>query len=138
MTSGASDSAQPDAGVNIGIVILVNAILFAVALNWGEGAPGRDDRPTFCPGLQIRRCRLAAVGRIRQGENHRPVHVPCHIAYNIFSDRTSLPGGPDERRRMRIYNNVSKADAVLLCAFPASHTIAALCERQLKRLQATH
>src|SRR5215471_13720074 len=134
MTSGARDRAQPDAGVNIGIVILVNAIFFAVALNRREGAPGRDDCPTFCPGLQIRRCRLAAVGRIRQGEDHRPVHVPSHIAYNVFSDRTGLPGGPDERRRMSIYDNVSEADAVLLCALPAGHTIAALCESQLKRL----
>jgi len=104
----------------------------------GVGASGRDNGAAFRPGTQISWCCLAPIGRIRQGKDHRPVCVLCHVAHNVFGDGACLPGRSDKRCRMSVYDNVGEADAVRLCAFPAGYAVAALRERQLKRLQATH
>ena len=126
--------AEPDTGINVGVIGLVDAEAFAVALKRRKRAAGADHGAAFGPDIKIVRRRLGALGRIRQREDDRPAHVLSHRAYGRLRKSAGLPGRADQHRWMRVGDDVGKPDPVGASSVPCGDLIATLRERRLERI----
>src|SRR5262249_32225093 len=84
------DRAEPYAGIDIGIVRLINVENLAVALQRWKWATGANDGSTLRPAVKVCRHGLAALRGVRERENDRTLHMAGHVTHDPFGEGVRL------------------------------------------------